>query len=493
MAKKKTATREKQLQRPIESPVEEWGRILGAFVLVVLAGSGLWRVAPLEAYGAAIGIGLLSGAFPHRAKVAVSLGLAVLGTAVVAILDANILLVPASVTPQQIAGMLLLSGFVAFVTTFVRDHGVTREHIAWLVLAVVVLTLIYRGSDLIQQMGPGVNVEPPAEGYAFDPVLFQKTFYLMEDGADYYEAFGESFVQDSRFDAPTRDLAGWRSPTTYWLWSFFADRWSTIMYAFVWLSAASLVGAYYVSRGAFKDVVAAVVPATLLCPYYTFALARWWFPELEFWAAFAALASAVAIYSKRERLSIAFALLAGSMREWLLSALIAGASQRLILRKWKAALYWGMGCALVVGGYLVNASLVRRYLISVGVDPQVGTGGRVGGGGPGFILYTARFCGDAMAHPLFVPWLALAGAIAVSGLMALRGRNLYMPMMLLTPLAAFLVFGSGMGPMAQTGWNDYYGAVYLPFVFILVSGLFDPVALYKRVPHVHAKGKDASS
>jgi hypothetical protein len=76
--------------------------------------------------------------------------------------------------------------------------------------------------------------------------------------------------------------------------------------------------------------------------------------------------------------------------------------------------------------------------------------------------------------------------------MTVRRRSLYLPALLIAPLAGFMIFGSNQGPFGETGWNDYYGAVYLPFAFILAAGLADLPALAKRperTPAKKSKGK----
>lgn len=464
-----------------ESRLQETLRHVGAFVLVALAGSGLWLVTPAQPWGAIVGMGLLAGALLSPAR---SLGLAAVASGIAAGATASVLalragapgdpLLPA--TPEIVL-MFLVVSTVAFVVALSGQFGLKRVWVAYLLLAAISITLVVQSSAVAEQMGPGVDVEFADEQYAFDPMMFQKTYYLMEGGMDFYEAYGAAFERDARFDTPTRDLAGWRSPTTFWIWNLIAERWSTVMNVFIFLGVLSLFGAYFVVLRAFGDEVVGVVPAALLMPYYLFALQRWWFPELEFWATFAAFGSLVAVYARREKVALGFAFVAGAMREWLLSALIAGVAARLASSKPVRAWYWLVGAGVVVAGYLVNSEFVRRYLLSVGLQPQVGTGGRVGGGGPGFILYTARFCGDLMAHAYVVPWLVLALAAIVAVVMTVRARSLFLPALLFAPLAGFMIFGSGQGPLGETGWNDYYGAAYLPFAFILVAGLVDPIRL----------------
>ena len=112
--------------------------------------------------------------------------------------------------------------------------------------------------------------------------------------------------------------------------------------------------------------------------------------------------------------------------------------------------------------------MVRSYLTTHGIAPSLGAAGRFGSGGPGFILYTARFCADFFAHPYIVAYSALLLGLLGSAYLVIK-RNYYLPLMLLLPLCAFLVFGSNARPFDPAGLNDYYSAAYMPFAFILAS------------------------
>lgn len=380
-----------------------------------------------------------------------------------------VLLIPvAGQTPQlppTLFGLGLIAAAVGAATGWFAAQKLDRKHLAWGLAALLVLVFVVQGLTVAKPIAEQIAVEPPNEQFSFDPVFFVKVFYLQENGRSFYPAYGEAFAADKRFDAATPDLAGWRSPTTSTLWSLVFGNGGQIVYAFVLLAALAMAGVYFLSSGV-SDEVSALGAMAVLAPYYLFAVQRFWFTEYEFWAAFVVIASAVLYRLKRYWPSVGLALLGGSMREWLLSGSMAGAIDLLSRKKWKQAIPWIAAVVLIAAVYVVNMVFVRRYLESVGIAPNLGAAGRVGGGGPGFILYTVKFCGDLLAHPLVVPYLVFALGLVGAARSILR-REFYLPALLILPLLAFMIFGSGKGPSAETGWNDYYNAAYWPFAALL--------------------------
>lgn len=259
-----------------------------------------------------------------------------------------------------------------------------------------------------------------------------------------------------------------------------------MMYGFILLAMAAMGAAYFVASKVSNDVDAFVAPS-LMFAYYLQAVPSAWFPELEFWAGFAALASAVLIYLGNDKIALALAVVSGAMREWLLSSTIAGLSRQIGRKAWRDATWWLLALALLVAAYIANAVFVFRYLRSVGVIPASGAGGRLGQGGPRFVLYTLQFCSDLYLHPRVVAYSAFFLGLTGAAYLICR-RDFYLPALLLAPLAAFMFFGSGLGPGDTPGLNDYYHAGFAPFAFILV-----PVACHALECAIAGQGPAHSS
>jgi hypothetical protein len=369
-------------------------------------------------------------------------------------------------SPLALWAVYPVTALLAAACTRVALRYVSSEVIAGTILLLIIIGFLFSGLRTAERPAFLYEVEPPAEAYEFDPVLFVKTFYLFDSGQGFYEAYAEAFRQDKRFDQPPASLAAWRSPTVTAVWSAAFDSGRGIVAAYVVLSALSLGGLYLIARRV-SDPVSALVAPALAFAYYLSALTSDMFTEYEFWAGFAAILSAVLVFWRREKLGIASAVLAGAMREWFISAAIAGAVQRLATRKWKKSLPWLAASAAVLALYAANTALVARHLRSEGIRPTLGAE-RLSGGGPLFILYTLRFSGGWYTHAYAVPYLTFGLSLAGAVYLLLK-RNYYVPTLMFVPLAAFLVVGSGQRPGGQMCWNDYYGAAFMPFCFVLTA------------------------
>ncbi|MBN2848995.1 MAG: hypothetical protein JXP72_11195, partial [Coriobacteriia bacterium] len=408
-------------------------------ILALLIAGSLAVVAPGGIVVAFAFAGLVVGAASaDYAHAAVSTAVGTLATAVLAVvaygpaIDTVMPFVAVGAAVGASAGGVWLSS---------RVHA---RILAAVGLVLIVVTFSAVALPIAGDMADGLSTEPADEGYAFDPVFFTKVFWTQERGVGFYEAYGSSFAADSRFDAATPDLAGWRSPVTSTLWSLAFSSASQVLYAFILLAAGSMFAAWFVGRKVADDVSALAAPA-LMVPYYLVAIAEFWFTEYEFWAMFAVLGSAALLVAKRPWPALGLATLAGAMREWLISGVVAGAVHLVGKRKWRDAIPWMIAAVAVVALYIANAYMVRRYLVGIGIEPQLGSAGRVGGGGPLFVLYTLQFCSRAYAHPDVLPYtaffLGLAGAVGL-----ILRKHYYLPALLLLPLAAFMVFGSGRVP-----------------------------------------------
>lgn len=468
-----TAKRPRIKQRPAPgkgAPLRwhPWG-LARAFVVGLFMCASLMRVVPLDPSVAF----LLGGVAIGLAVPAIAEALAVSVVVHLSAVALVLLTFPGQQAPLP-AGTIVLTFAATLVGAALGQlslRAVPRRTAAWVLAALVVFVFLVQAFTFAPQLAEQVRVEPPDEQYAFDPVFFVKVFYLQERGTPFHQSFGEAFAADKRFETPTPDLAGWRSPVTSTMWSLAFGSGAQIVYAFVFLAALAMVAVYFLASGAADEISALAAPA-LLVPYYLFALQRFWFPEYEFWAAFFVLASAVLYALKRFWPAVGFAFLGGAMREWLIGGAIAGAVDRALKRRWREAIPWMVAAVLIVAVYVANMAFVRDYLVSVGVTPSLGASSRVGGGGPGFILYTVTFCADLLASPALMSYLAFFMGLAGSVRLVLR-KEYFLPALVLLPLCAFLVFGSGRGPGDETGWNDYYNAAYWPFVVTLV-----PAALH---------------
>lgn len=354
-----------------------------------------------------------------------------------------------------------------------------RKHLVLFLLILISFNFLVQGLVVSKGVAQKASIEPPAEGYSFDPVFFLKVYYLMKGGEGFYKAFDQGFREDARFDKPYTTVAGWRSPVLFWMWSKAFPTGAEIVYVFIFLSLVALSVSYYLARRISDEVSALVAPA-LLSAYFLYATVSWWFMELEFWASFLAIFSAFFFYQRKEKLSLGFALLAGSIREWLVSNVLAGMVEKLSKREWRKSLLWIFSFLFLALFYVVNSIIITRYLRGAGFEPSAGLKGRIGGGGIDFILYTLQFCAQFFLNPGFTPYLAFILAL-LGAVYLLREKDYFLTLLFLFPLLAFLFVGSGKGLGDPPGWNDYYNASFMPLAFIIAPA-FWKVFLLKSSP-----------
>lgn len=372
--------------------------------------------------------------------------------------------------PVLLFSLFPLVSLLGALAGHIMKKNYSRQNLVLFLLILILFNFLVQGFVVSRDLVSIASREPPAESYRFDPIFFLKVSYLMRGGEGFYASFDQAFRADARFDQPYTTLTGWRSPVIFYIWSTLFPSGAGLVYAFILLALLSILASYYVAREISDEASALVTPA-LLGAYFLFALPSWWFLELEFWAVFIAIFSAFFFSQKKKKLSLGLAILSGSIREWLVSSVFAGLFCELREKKWKKALPWLLSFLLLVLFYLVNAMLVARYLQSVGLKMSLGTEGRLGSGGIGFILYTLQFCSRFFLGPGFIPYLAFFLALAVA-IYLLKNGDYYLPSLLLFPLLFFLFIGSGKGLGDPPGWNDYYNASFMPFVFILAPAFW---------------------
>src|SRR5438045_1099120 len=65
--------------------------------------------------------------------------------------------------------------------------------------------------------------DPQPKSYRSDEISFLRTFYLMEKGVNYYNAFKISREEFIGGDIVRADVFTWRMPTVFYLWSLLAN------------------------------------------------------------------------------------------------------------------------------------------------------------------------------------------------------------------------------------------------------------------------------
>jgi len=89
----------------------------------------------------------------------------------------------------------LAAGVLCFFLFYYREH--LRRWVVWALLILVSLTFINSSLVASSPMRKAIIYEPPDYAYAFDALIYLKTFYRMAD-TDYYRANMQAFAKDAR-------------------------------------------------------------------------------------------------------------------------------------------------------------------------------------------------------------------------------------------------------------------------------------------------------
>lgn len=367
------------------------------------------------------------------------------------------LAVPAAVVVVLVIGVLL--------------RRVNFRYLAYAVALLFCAVFMLQAVQQARPLEPVLAHEPKAKAYNYDPVFFMKTFWLVENhGMGYYAAWGEASREDARFSQPTTNLAGWRTPVLTRLWTILFRSTTGILRGYILGATLALLLAYLLAARLSNPATALLVPAVLV-PFYVAAIPTYQYLSYETWGGFFAIAAALFMSYRLERAGLALSFGAAIIREWFVSAIVGGIVLQLWRRRWYAAGIWvtALGVCFLVWG--LNIWHAREYLLSVGIVPTLGASGRLGVGGPRFLLHTLWYNAQAygLVHvvPLVVFVAGLAGVVAL-----LRRKQPFVPSLILVPVVLFLFTGSEKSPGGPLTGADYGGA-FLPFLAVASCCLWD--------------------
>lgn len=356
-----------------------------------------------------------------------------------------------------ITSIIIMTAVPMLVLTFTNDNW--RRIAPYLVLAIILTgffahaydsqrTLNDNGYSLVDQL----NFNPPLEAYAFDAFIYTKTFYLMEEGKGYYNAFKEADIGDKRIDSVPTSVLGWRLPTVFYAWHLLFSNGSQIGIGFLFLTIIIALLAYFLARQ-LSDAGFAVISAALICSYYFYGANSIWIVFVEYWSLLIAFIAALFFVRGQTYISVVFAMLAPLFRELYIFTIAAGFIGELVNKNFKRALAW------VASGFVLIAIYSLHYLKVKSLVPAVDTSaGWLTGGGWKLVQdsmsFSANYLVESPNASIMIYALGLLGLISVKPL-----RN-----------KVFLLFLAVIPPIifkfVGNQWSYYWGVSFMPFVFI---------------------------
>ena len=334
----------------------------------------------------------------------------------------------------------------------------------WRVGMLLVLTILVHG---ISSLHTGNTIrwlsrqEPADYSYNFDGIRYLKSYYLMKDGRDWYQACVESTRVDARapFDVP-RVIMNYRLPTLYVLFSFL-PRGDWIQLLFIIFSCFAMICTFdfvrvLLQRNRVDFEIAgrcALAATVVLSPYLFLGAITWFYTFHEYWAWFVSIGAFWLLARQQILVAVILAVLAACIREHFILVTVVVSVLGWISGRYKERV-------AIVGSwvllFLVYAVHVYRALPYTGQGVEEGASIWLHSPSILSVLYTTFF-GTAL-YPVPKLTIPVLFAFALYGLW--KNRNQLLPLgvssMILIPLLGYLF----VGPQIPSG--GYWGVRNMP-------------------------------
>ena len=411
--------------------------------------------------GCVAGLTIL-GRSPRWASAAAAAAGIVLGTAFVA------LVTPVGVFPgATVAGMALGCGAALLLSWLMSsDLKVAAEVLSAVVVIAVMLWLagvlpgaIRTGNYQARRAQISVRLQP--KEYSYDGTDYLRTYYLMKGGEDYYAAFHQAVIDDSRHDASFfTSPFNYREPFVFYLWRALpgdsgAALWDWfVVYAVLVLICSYVLASSLVSRG-----VALLAPVAMVAWFFYLFWTSSHFLLTEVWAAGFGVAAVMCLVRKWQIPSVVLLTAAVAAREFMVVLIPAWLLAAWFSRNRKEE--WWFPTAAVLGPTAVLAAHFLSVPHTSGSATAIGTWLH---GGPVRLINALSFGFDYMPAG---KWISLAIAVA-----AIAGAALARPKWKMTALLAatvlptlfLLVFSAGV-------WQFVWGGFYIPLAISVAPGV----------------------
>jgi len=128
-----------------------------------------------------------------------------------------------------------------------------------------------------------VKKEPMVEKYNTDMNCYLKTYYLIEKGIPFYQAYALGEIGDSGSDSYPGEIWGWKTPFLFYLWKLFPGTdGRTVYWLFLSLVFTTPLAAFLIGEKLMGEKYAFLSPF-LLWPYFILPLKEITFIQVEWW------------------------------------------------------------------------------------------------------------------------------------------------------------------------------------------------------------------
>jgi hypothetical protein len=344
------------------------------------------------------------------------------------------------------------------------DHTIVAEALA---LVILIAVMLWSGGFLRGVPGTfgyerrqvmSAALQP--EQYAFDGSIYLRTYELMKQGQDFYQAQRDAIIGDSRHDVSFITTPfNYREPFVFYLWHVLpGNSAATLMDWFAVFSVLVLVCSYVLASSLVARGVALLAPAAMTSWFCFIFWPGKWFAITEVWAAGFGVAAAMCLVRRWRVPSLVLLTAAVAAREFM----------AVLVPAWLAAWWWSghrrTDWWLPAAAVAAPALVLSAHLLAVPATSGGGAGIAAWlQGGPARLIAAMRFGFALMPAGSWVSIFIGAAAIASAAVARPRWRMAALLAVTVLPTLFLLVFSGGE-------WHYYWGAFYMPLAVSVAPG-----------------------
>ena len=327
--------------------------------------------------------------------------------------------------------------------------------------AIFVLIFLYLVSFWINSENLRIFLAQDLSKFAYnnDPGIFLKTYYLIEQNVNYYDALNSAQLGRFGQHIVNGDVWGWRLPTIFYIWKYLPTSSGLSIYVlFLILASALLLVSYKIGRR-YLGARLAILPSYLLFPYLHYAARDQTFLQTEWWSVSTFVIAIYLFITRKHFYSIILLSLTVLIREVYILPIGLTVIYLFITRKRNFRLFLIPLIAFLIL-FIFHTSQVNYYINAYGTlfSPRVVSNGLL------FVQQTLAFASWEYLLFQFRPFIILLVASLFGCFYVYKNINknegiLWTLAFLPFPIA-FLRFGT-------LPYNDYWGIIYMPTVITL--------------------------
>lgn len=172
--------------------------------------------------------------------------------------------------------LLIITGYL--MGSFIKDN--LRPWVLLFFLSLGYLLVAFFDGRPVRQI---VKQEPIFDHYTTDMKGYLKTYFLIEKGMPFYQAYAIGEKGDAFVDSYPGEIWGWKTPFLFYLWKIFPGQdGRTIYWLFVTLILSIPLFSYLIAKQLVGNNLASLSPF-LIWPYFLLPLKEMTFIQVEWW------------------------------------------------------------------------------------------------------------------------------------------------------------------------------------------------------------------